>query len=165
MQDFQLSEHFKLSEFTRSSTATRYGIDNTLNPSNPEHAKIIANLKHLCENILEPLRAHINESSPIKGGSRGVFIGSGYRCPELNTLVGGKDKSKHLTGHAADIHIPNNKIGKEWMLWIIDHCRFHKVIWETADKKHYWIHVGYVEGDNDNIVISYLLKTNNSPNR
>ena len=71
----------------------------------------------------------------------------------------------HLTGHAADIHIPNNATGRKWMEWIIDNCQFYKMIWETADKKHFWIHVSYLEGENLNHVVSYLLKSPQSPNR
>ena len=47
----RLTEHFKLSELTNSSTATARGIDNTPNEQQ------IANLKRICEEILEPLRA------------------------------------------------------------------------------------------------------------
>jgi hypothetical protein len=34
---------------------------------------------------------------------RGLRIESGYRCPERNTLVGGKPASQHLWGAAADV--------------------------------------------------------------
>ena len=52
------------------------------------------NLKHLCVYILEPLREAAD--IPIK-------VNSGYRCPEVNKLVGGAKNSQHLTGQAADI--------------------------------------------------------------
>ena len=54
----RLTEHFKLSEFTRSATATARKIDNT--PSQ----EVISNLKVLCQNVLEPLRAFINTTTP-----------------------------------------------------------------------------------------------------
>ena len=44
----QLSKHFSLEEMTKSSTASRMGIDNTPNEEQ------IENLKAICENILEP---------------------------------------------------------------------------------------------------------------
>ena len=47
-----LSDHFTLMELTKSQTAARLGIDNT--PSD----EAIANLKSMCENILEAIRAH-----------------------------------------------------------------------------------------------------------
>lgn len=166
MNDIQLSPHFRLSEFTRSATALKYGIDNTLDPNNPLHAEIINNLRKLCVNVLEPLRQHFFDDLPPKQGeSKGVTIGSGYRSTRLNKAVGGVAHSMHLTGHAADIHIPDNATGRKWMEWIIDNCEFYKIIWETADKKHFWIHVSYLEGENLNHVVSYLLKSPQSPNR
>lgn len=156
MKDIQLTEHFRLSEFTRSATASARGIDNSLSESNPLQAAIINNLRKLCVNVLEPLRVAMGVP---------ITIGSGYRSTKLNKLVGGVAHSMHLTGHAADIHIPNNTTGRKWMEWIIDNCQFYKIIWETADKKHFWIHVSYLEGENLNHVVSYLLKSAQSPNR
>ena len=86
MTDIQLTPHFKLSEFTRSDTASKYGINNTLDPNNPVHAEIIANLKNLCEQVLEPLRQFFDVP---------IVIGSGYRCPALNKAVGGVAHSMH----------------------------------------------------------------------
>ena len=54
----KLSEHFDLSEFTRSATADRLHIDNNLNPSDPTGQSIINNLRNLCQQVLEPLREH-----------------------------------------------------------------------------------------------------------
>ena len=48
--DIQLSRHFRLSEFTRSATAIRYGIDNE-----PDVDSVEA-LQNLCIHVLEPLR-------------------------------------------------------------------------------------------------------------
>ena len=87
----RLTEHFKLSEFTNSSTATARGIDNTPNEQQ------IANLKHICEEILEPLRAFAGQP---------IIIGSGFRCPALNKAVGGVKNSQHMTGEACDIRLP-----------------------------------------------------------
>lgn len=84
----QLSEHFRLIEFTRSSVAQRLNIDNTP----PEEA--IAAMRRLCENVLEPLRRYVD---------RPLIITSGYRCERLNQAVGGVPTSQHLKGEAADI--------------------------------------------------------------
>ena len=54
MEDTYLSQHFRLSEFTRSATASARGIDNT--PS----ASAIDNLRRLCQEVLEPLRRHLD---------------------------------------------------------------------------------------------------------
>lgn len=156
MKDIQLSPHFKLSEFTRSATASKYGIDNSLSETHPIDAAIIDNLRKLCIHVLEPLRVAMGVP---------ITIGSGYRSTVLNKLVGGVPHSMHLTGHAADIHIPGTATGRKCMEWIIVNCQFYKIIWETADKQHFWIHVSYLEGENLNHVVSYLLKSAKSPNR
>ena len=79
-----LSEHFKLGEFTKSSYPEVYNV--------PSHTAI-TNLKRLCE-WLEVLRERAG--CPI-------IINSGYRSPQLNRKVGGEPTSNHQTGCAADI--------------------------------------------------------------
>lgn len=163
MQDIQLSKHFKLSEFMRSSTATKYGIDNT------PPLEAIANLQFLCQEILEPLREYMNEP---------IVISSGYRCPKLNSHpeVRGAKNSQHLTGEAADIRIPMAKApngtliqdlekGRQYLYFILDHCCFHQVIWEHTSTgsaqapDHYWLHVSIKRiGENKQEYIPNLLK-------
>lgn len=142
----QLTEHFKLSEFTRSSTADKYGFKNTPNENQ------VANLKALCENVLEPLRQHFNVP---------ITISSGFRCPKLNALVGGATNSQHMTGEAADIHIPDEETGRKWFIWIMDNCLFNQLIWEksTPTSTHHWIHVAIRRlGPNKQQVIQNLVK-------
>lgn len=83
-----LSKNFNHYEFIKSATASRLGIDNT--PSEQEWA----NLKTLCQDVLQPLRDAYGK--PIR-------IGSGFRCKALNTAVGGAVNSQHVKGQAADI--------------------------------------------------------------
>lgn len=158
MKDFQLSPHFKFSDFKRSETAKVHGIDNHV-PS-----ALIPNLSTLCLEVLEPLRQHFN--CPI-------IIGSDYRSPQLNTLVGGVKNSQHMTGEAADIHIPvydfvdskgqhhtNMDILNKWFTWIMNNCDFDQLIKETANRRTYWIHVSCKRDRSKNRrqVISFLLK-------
>ena len=162
MQDLQLTEHFKLSEFTRSATATRLGINNSLDPSDSCSKVKIDNLRSLCEHVLEPLRAYAN-SCPLREGREGsvpIIIGSGYRCPKLNSAVGGVKNSNHLYGYAADIHLPSISLGKEWFTWMMDNLQFDELIWETANRKSYWIHVAFKPTGNRQKVVTYLLKSN-----
>lgn len=84
--DIQLTTHFRLSEFTRSSTARIHCIDNSL----PE---IYFNRVYALATILEDVRLSI--LTPI-------HITSGYRCPSLNEKVGGVPKSKHTLCLAVD---------------------------------------------------------------
>lgn len=146
MKDVQLSKHFKLSEFIKSSTASAKGIDNT--PS----LEVVSNLQYLCINVLEPLREYFN--CPI-------VIGSGYRCPALNKAVGGVSNSQHMTGEAADIHLPDEVTGKKWFTWMMNNLRFHQLIWEksTPTSTHHWIHVAIRQnGTNSQQVIQNLIK-------
>ena len=130
----KLSDHFTLEEMTRSATASARNINNALHPAHPHDAAVIANLKHLCEEVLEPLRRHV-------GGP--ILISSGYRCPALNTAVGGATGSQHMTGEAADIHINSIEERKRWVTWIMEHCTFDRLLWERATPTscHFWIHV------------------------
>ena len=126
----KLTEHFDLSEFTRSATADRLHIDNTI----PE--ELIPNLKNLCERVLEPLREHFGIP---------VVISSGYRCPQLNKAVGGVPNSQHLKGEAADIILPPSLSSKpsslsSWFYWLLDNTSFDQLGYESKGSTK-WIHV------------------------
>lgn len=84
------SEFFSLDELIKSSTATKHHIDNTPPPD------VLKNLQYGVDMVLDPLRR-------IYG--KPIIITSGYRCPKLNTLVGGVSNSWHTQGNAADIHV------------------------------------------------------------
>lgn len=85
-----LSENFSLEEMIRSDAAVRLGIRNVPNDEQTN------NLRRLCVEILEPLRAAIGK--PIR-------ITSGLRVPVLNTIIGGVSNSDHCLGRAADIQV------------------------------------------------------------
>ena len=141
----QLSPHFKLVEFTRSATAQARHIDNT-----PDEEQI-KNLKFLCDNVLEPLREQFGP----------IIIGSGFRCPALNTAVGGVKNSQHKTGEACDIHLPSIEVGKKYFEFLKKLPIFDQLIWERDNprSKHYWIHVSIKRsGKNRKQVIPLLNK-------
>lgn len=89
-EDEQLTDHFRLSEFVRSSAADRHDLDNTPPP------EAIYYLRRLAER-LETVRDLIG--GPIR-------ITSGYRSPKLNWRVGGSPSSDHVKGLAADFRAP-----------------------------------------------------------
>ena len=143
----QLSPHFKLVEFTRSATAQARHIDNTPNEEQ------IKNLKFLCDNVLEPLREQFGP----------IIIGSGFRCPALNTAVGGVKNSQHTTGEACDIHLPSIEVGKKYFEFLKKLPIFDQLIWERNNPRsnHYWIHVSIKRsGKNRKQVIPLLNKHN-----
>lgn len=146
MTDIQLTEHFKLSEFTRSGTTSKYNIPNVPNEEQ------IANLKALCVNVLEPLRQWYGKP---------IVIGSGYRCPAVNNHpeVRGATNSQHMKGEAADLHLPSIAIGRQWLEFILDQLAYDQVIWEHDKSGHYWIHISFKRnGKNRQVYLPNLLK-------
>jgi zinc D-Ala-D-Ala carboxypeptidase len=128
--DIRLSPNFTLQEFIYSNTAEIQHIDNT--PSDME----IMRLGHLCNVVLEPLRAHFGK--PLR-------IISGFRCIELNRKVGGAPDSQHTRGEAADIEIKGVANADIWR-FIVEKLNFDQVIAEylkKSDPAAGWIHVSY----------------------
>ena len=118
--DVQLSPHFKLSELLDSGTARSRKLSNDPSP------EVLANLKLLCEQALEPIRAVVG---PLK-------INSGYRSDAVNKAVGGSTTSAHSFGLAADLHPP--KGCKALMTQIIaSGVKLDQIIYERT-----WVHVG-----------------------
>ena len=121
----KLSPHFTFGEMIASQTAARNSLDNT--PSD----KQTENLKALCENVLEPIRIHYKKP---------VIIQAGYRCPEVNKLVGGAERSQHMQGEAADIDVFAIETIKlfEWIVLESD------IIWDQIIHEFgEWAHISY----------------------
>lgn len=123
-----LTEHFTIEEFERSTTALRMGIDNKM------PRKYIFSSTILCELVLEPLRMHFGTP---------VVISSGYRCENLNHLVGGSSTSQHMRGEAVDISLNDKSELRRWFEYIKRNCDFDQLIEERASKTsgNWWIHV------------------------
>lgn len=88
-----ISKNFSYREFEHSDTAERRGIVNVITDF-----KVRDSVKALVLEVLQPLRDALGE--PME-------VNSGYRCPELNRLVGGTSTSQHPKGEAADIASDN----------------------------------------------------------
>lgn len=129
-------KHFNVSEFFYSSTAAKNGIENE--PSFDEKATIVRNINLLVDNVLDPVRDMVN--TPI-------MITSGYRCPQVNRLVGGVDNSQHMSGCAADFHVQgyNHSMMYEVFLYIFNTLEFDQLIYYPSKNI---IHVSYVENCN-----------------
>jgi hypothetical protein len=130
----QLTANFSLKELTASDTATRKGLDNTPNET------VTANLKTLCESILQPVREHYGKS---------VKVNSGYRSPEVNASVGGSKTSDHCKGQAADIEITGVANG-DLAKYIAENFKFTQVILEFYTQgipDSGWVHVSYDAND------------------
>lgn len=84
-----ISKNFSYHEFEHSNTATEYRIVNVISS-----IEVRDSVKSLVDNLIQPLRDVIKK--PLN-------ISSGYRCPALNTKVGGVPTSQHCKGEAADV--------------------------------------------------------------
>ncbi len=128
----KLSEHFTLSEFCRSNTATRLGLTN--NPTTPQQMQA---MEALCKNILEPLRQHIGK--PLR-------INSGFRSPKVNKAIGGAKDSQHMKGEAADIEC--DFLQNDELVAVITELElpFDQLILEHCDPNvpfSGWVHVSH----------------------
>ena len=115
-------KYFSIEEMISSATAQREGIDNT--PTESAY-----HLLHvLVEQLLDPIREAWGEP---------IVVSSGYRCKELNALVGGAKNSHHLLGCAADL-IAGNKEDHRRLFNLIQQMqrqgkiRFTQLIWGGA---------------------------------
>lgn len=126
----RLSENFTLNEFLRSATAARERIANV--PTRRHIAAMVA----LCENVLEPVRAHFG---------RPVRITSGFRSPELCVAVGSSRSSQHAKGEAADFELRGIS-NYDVAAWIRDNLQFDQLILENyvrGQPNSGWIHCSY----------------------
>lgn len=129
----RLSAHFDLVEFTRSESAKRHGV---LNNPTEEH---LANLKVLCEKVLEPIRLHFGHP---------IHISSGYRSKVLNHYIGGALKSQHCLGEAADLDLDNSSYPTTNKM-IFDYIKDNLVFDQVINEYNYsWVHVSYSSGNN-----------------
>ena len=118
-------KYFSVSEMLKSDTAIKQRLWNGATKEAEE------NLRALVDEVLDPLREAYGK--PIR-------VNSGYRCPKLNTLVGGTPNSQHMRGEAADIQ---PVVGKEADLpelarILIENGKFDQLILYPT-----FIHVSY----------------------
>ena len=129
----------ELSVFTRSRKARELGIDNSLpEPPNPHPALV----------LFEDFRSKI--LTPLCDRYSGVGITSGYRCPELNTAVGGSATSDHVWdafGIAADFDLAKPHSLRECFDWLrrdsnlpFDQCILER---DKATGEDKCIHISY----------------------
>ena len=124
MIDEKITPHFHLSEFLASQDAVRFGIDNI--PS----ALVLANIRNLLAPGLQYVRDKLGHP---------ISISSGYRCPELNTRVGGASNSDHMSGLAADFICPGYGSPKQVCEAIIrSGVGFDQLIHEGT-----WVHISF----------------------
>ncbi len=119
-----LSDYFSLDELTISQEAARRRIDNT--PAGDALLALTATAKKM-----DAVRRLLG---------RPILPSSGYRCPELNTLIGSNSKSDHPKGLAVDFICP----GFGSVQQVFDKIRlsgigFDQLIMERGR----WVHIGF----------------------
>ena len=133
----KISKNLSLAEVTKSNTAIKKGIDNSLTE---EH---LANLKEIAEKVFQPIREHFNVS---------IGVSSGYRSNKLNHVIGGSSYSQHCFGEALDLDadIYGKVTNKQIFEFIRDHLDYDQLIEEF---NYSWIHVSYKKEGNRNMVL------------
>ena len=151
----KLSKNFTLQELIKSNTALRLGINNT--PSKEG----IMKLTILATSVLQVIRDRIG---PLR-------ITSGYRSSELNTAIGGSNKSQHTKCEAVDIQYVKRGRMDNLLIYqaLIDlDIDFDQCILEFGDSTKTsdptspaWIHLIYKITDNRRQVLVAYKDDNN----
>jgi zinc D-Ala-D-Ala carboxypeptidase len=134
----QLSKHLSKEELEHSDIAVKNGIDNTLPDDLIPRAKILA------EFLFEPIRDALD--TPI-------HINSGWRCEELNRLVGGVSTSQHARSEAIDMVPADMPLLKALRLILQSGLIFDQIILEgMSDNNPHgtWIHASYATSNRAN---------------
>jgi len=120
-----LTEHFSYNEMTRSQWAEKHKVDNT-----PDELQLAA-LINLCRVLLEPLRRQFGP----------IVINSAFRSERVNEGVHGVGASKHLSGEAVDIHLPDIETGRAYYCFILKNIDFDQLLFEYRKRDGAcWLH-------------------------
>ena len=94
IQDRKLSNNYQLYEFLKSNEAERSKdlVEKQFSPSQ----EVVNCIQYQVTHLWQPVREELGVP---------IHITSGYRCPEVNSLVGSKPTSQHLLGEAGDGHL------------------------------------------------------------
>lgn len=142
----KLSEHFSREEVERSEYAIRHEIDNKIPDIQLDF------WKEGCKK-LEVIRSKWIEKYPDRA-KYGVIISSGYRCPEVNTGIGGSVNSSHrgftyldneyFKCYAFDIDFDsiNPNWNKEFFDLVIKNSELMSFIDQIIYEFGHWIHIG-----------------------
>ena len=114
--------YFSIKEFTRSATADRLKIDNSLPPE-----------------LLDAATYTLQRLDDIREGyGKPIIITSGYRCQTLNKAVGGKSNSQHLKAQAADLQWDD-----DLLTYLLQYAKFDQLI-EERSKRTKWLHISFL---------------------
>ena len=124
--------NFSISELIYSDTAIKHNINNM-----PD-IKSLDNMLNLIYYCLQPIREKLNKP---------MIISSGYRCREVNSLVGGAQNSQHLKGEAVDFMVKGETV--QGLIFKISTMgiAYDQLINEYDS----WVHISYSKDKNRNM--------------
>ena len=122
--------NFSISELCKSNKAKELGIKNI-----PTDIATMDNLLNLICDLLQPLRNKLG---------RPIIVTSGFRNPQVNKAVGGKDNSQHKTGQAADIIVRGMRPDELVNFVVKSNIEYDQLINEYDS----WVHISYNKGKN-----------------
>ena len=131
-----MSLNFKISELIYSDRAVEKNINNM-----PDINALDCMLE-LIFHCLQPIRDLIKKP---------MVITSGYRCDEVNKLIGGVKNSQHTKGQAVDFKISGMKPAEIVNIIKESGIEFDQLINEYDS----WVHVSYSKGKNRRQVLKY----------
>lgn len=120
-----MSEHFTMSDFIESKTASDKGIDNT--PSIEIQRQIPFTMAGM-----ERIRAALGKP---------VIVNSGFRCDALNKEVGGSTTSQHVKGEACDFVCPEFGVPKTIAIYLARNMRLLGI--DQLIMEGTWVHVSF----------------------
>ena len=129
--DMHLAPNFTLREMARTE-------HRDLAEENLRHAYEYLSSLRLTAAMLQVVRDHFD---------RPVVVHSGFRCPALNTAVGGSSSSQHLRGEAADFHVVGFDLVQVWTwIWKKSDIPFGQLILEgVVAGEPSWVHLSLGE--------------------
>lgn len=138
--DLQMSRHYTLRQLTMAPyTMRNYPIPDNGDPSRGlSKGRIVANLRLLARNILDPVRDRYSNSQP-----------SNTWRPEpadpISANTGRPLPKQHPRGQAADIQFRGTPIGQYYdiAVWIRDTLAFDQMILEYNGRGSSWIHISW----------------------
>ena len=128
--------NFKFSELIHSDTAIKKNINNMPDINSLD---CMLDLIYFC---LQPIREDFNLP---------LIITSGYRCAEVNKIVGGASNSQHLKGQAADFIIKNKTPAEIINQILKTNIEFDQLI----NEYNRWVHISFVKGKNRRQILKY----------
>lgn len=128
MKTISMGKYFSVNELCKSNTADRLKIDNTPSKEVVEHLEEVIR-------FLDPIR---------ESWGSAIRVTSGYRCPRLNSIVGGSKTSAHLVGYAVDLQPVKGTVDQLFYFlrnYLINGKNWDQLIIEKSGKTK-WVHLG-----------------------